>query len=59
MNSSSKIQIEKSDSHLKITFKWYQPHAFFLDFFCIAWNSFLTNWYSSDGDLNSYLHPSK
>ena len=40
------ITIQDEGHRLLITRRWFTPVAFFLVFFCIAWNSFLIFWYS-------------
>lgn len=50
----SGIQVEDFGSRLRIVRRWFAPVAFFLLFFCIAWDSFLIFWYSiAFGDGNA------
>lgn len=42
----SGIAVENRGSDLQIVRRWFTPVAFFLVFFCIAWNSFLIFWYT-------------
>lgn len=45
-----KIKFYENNRELYIEFKWFTPIAFFLIFFCIAWDSFLIFWYSMAGE---------
>lgn len=40
------IKIHEWGSSLVITRRWFTPAAFFLAFFCVAWDAFLIFWYS-------------
>lgn len=40
------LRIEEEGQSLVISKRWFHPAAFFLLFFCIAWDSFLFVWYS-------------
>ncbi len=40
-----KLSIEDSPTRLRISWRWFKPHHFFLLFFAIAWNAFLVGWY--------------
>lgn len=41
-----KLNYYEDDYQFSASFKWFTPVAFFLLFFCIAWDSFLLFWYS-------------
>ncbi len=47
--TSRNIDFYESDRELIVQFRWFTPVAFFLVFFCIAWDSFLVFWYSMAG----------
>lgn len=50
----SGMTVEEYGGRLRIVRRWLTPVAFFLVFFCIAWNAFLVFWYSmAFGDANT------
>lgn len=47
MHRPKSIRIEDDLDEWRLTRRWFHPMAFFLLFFCIAWDSFLIFWYSA------------
>jgi len=47
------IVVEDWGGALRIVRRWFSPVAFFLVFFCIAWNAFLVFWYSMAFSTNA------
>jgi hypothetical protein len=47
-----KIEFHEDGRQLFVVFKWFTPMAFFLLFFCIAWDTFLVFWYSMAGQAS-------
>lgn len=46
LTKPDRMKTEDFAGDLTITWRWFTPMAFFLLFFCIAWDSFLFFWYS-------------
>lgn len=44
--TDKKLEIYEDESSLEISFKWFNPMAFFLLFFTIFWIGFLVFWYA-------------
>jgi hypothetical protein len=40
------FRVEELGQTQRITRRWFMPQAWFLIFFCLAWDSFLVFWYS-------------
>ncbi|MCO4771904.1 MAG: hypothetical protein KDA24_17870 [Deltaproteobacteria bacterium] len=41
------FQVERGrEGLLRVRWRWFRPVAFFLVFFCVAWDGFLITWYS-------------
>lgn len=59
--SEKKLEIYEDESSLEISFKWFNPMAFFLLFFSIFWVGFLVFWYaisfSTGAPLMALLFP--
>jgi hypothetical protein len=48
------VEIVSSGGETTLVRRWFTPTAYFLIFFCIAWDAFLVFWYSMTlGDANS------
>lgn len=45
------FQVEESSQGMTITYRWYKPMVWFLIFFALIWNGFLTVWMSADTPL--------
>ena len=41
-----KFRVQEGPHGMEIAWRWFTPAAFFLLFFCIAWDGFLVFWYS-------------
>lgn len=57
---STQLHIQKHGGVLEATYRWRNPTAYFLAFFCLFWDGFLILWYSlaiSEGDSAALLFP--
>ncbi len=57
---SKQLHIQHYGGILEATYRWRNPKAYFLAFFCLLWNGFLVLWYSaalSGNDSMALLFP--
>lgn len=45
MKTNDKLKIYQDDSMLSMEYRWFNPGALFMVFFCVIWFAFLTFWY--------------
>src|SRR5690349_11378767 len=40
-----RFRVARGEPGLSVSWRWFTPAAFFLVFFCVAWDGFLVFWY--------------